>query len=181
MKKNLLIFIFFIVIANPLYSQNKIKCVTINSGGSIINAPNHTIHGTVGQLITGAVSSITNQHEIEAGFWYCSFKLKSPIVISKDSKISITTFKLFQNIPNPFNSSTKISFRVPLTSHIILRIFDSTGRTVKTLINEKRQKGEYTLNWDGRNDSGSKVTSGLYFYQLKCDVFTITKSMILMK
>ena len=71
-------------------------------------------------------------------------------------------FQLHQNYPNPFNPSTKISFTIPKGSFVTLKVYDITGREVKTLINEYKQSGSYEAEF-----SGSEMTSGVYYYRLE--------------
>jgi hypothetical protein len=75
-------------------------------------------------------------------------------------------FRLFQNYPNPFHSSTTISFSLPTAEKVSLKIFDYMGKEVIALVNETKPEGMHMLEWDGRNASGQKLTSGIYFYQL---------------
>ena len=91
-------------------------------------------------------------------------------------------FKLHQNYPNPFNSQTQITFDLYNSSSIQLQIYDPNGRLVKSLINgDTRNEGSYHINWDGTNDQGQNLSSGVYFYKLIVGNFSETKSMILEK
>jgi len=94
------------------------------------------------------------------------------------------TTELLQNYPNPFNPSTTISFSVTQTSSFVtLDIFNLKGQKVKTLVNEKLDSGFHSYTWYGNDNSGKKVSSGIYFYRLKTGngKFSSTKKMILMK
>ncbi len=90
-------------------------------------------------------------------------------------------FSLAQNYPNPFNPSTSIAFQIGKTGLVALKIFDASGRLVKTLVNENRAAGNYTERWDGRNNSGQMASSGIYFYQINAGSFQQVKKMILLK
>lgn len=91
-------------------------------------------------------------------------------------------FKLYQNYPNPFNSQTQITIDLHNTATIQLYIYDANGSLVKSLINgETRDEGSYQVKWDGTNDQGKNLSSGVYFYKLKVGNFIETKSMILEK
>jgi uncharacterized protein (TIGR02145 family) len=85
-------------------------------------------------------------------------------------------FFLSKNYPNPFNPQTKISFSVPKESFITLKIYDLLGREVATLVQDKKQQGEYSVTWNADN-----VPSGVYFYKLLAGDFIETKKMVLMK
>ncbi len=90
---------------------------------------------------------------------------------------------LSQNHPNPFNPTTTIRYSIARPGHVSLRIYNVAGQLVKTLVNEKQlpQAGGFTIRWDGRNNKGSRVSSGVYFYQLKTDSFTSAKKMVLLQ
>jgi FlgD Ig-like domain/FG-GAP-like repeat/FG-GAP repeat len=75
-------------------------------------------------------------------------------------------FKLDQNYPNPFNPSTAISYQLSMFSSVTLKIYDVLGREVKTLVDERENAGQHVVHWDGTNQHGRHVTSGVYFYQI---------------
>jgi photosystem II stability/assembly factor-like uncharacterized protein len=83
---------------------------------------------------------------------------------------------LLQNYPNPFNETTTISWQLPEQAHIILKIYDFTGREMKTLLDCDQAKGEYAINFNA-----SELTSGVYFYQLQANGITETKKMVVNK
>ena len=85
-------------------------------------------------------------------------------------------FNLQQNYPNPFNPSTAISFDIPLTSFVSLKIFDLLGREIATIISEEMQAGSYIRYWNASNISG-----GIYFYRLQTGFFTETKKLVLLR
>ena len=70
------------------------------------------------------------------------------------------------NFPNPFNPSTSVRFALPLPSEVNLTIFNALGQRVKTLMNERRAAGSYTVQWDGHNEAGLAVPSGVYFLKM---------------
>ncbi len=90
-------------------------------------------------------------------------------------------FELLQNYPNPFNPTTTIKFGVAKAGQVSLVVYDLLGRKVKTLFNENTHVGFHTAEWDGTNEYGSKVATGLYFYQLKAESIQLTHKMILLK
>ncbi len=85
-------------------------------------------------------------------------------------------FALNQNYPNPFNPSTVISFSVPLTAQVTLKVYDVLGTEIATLINEEKSAGTYQVTLDG-----SSLSSGMYFYKLQSGNFAETKKMSLLK
>jgi hypothetical protein len=92
-----------------------------------------------------------------------------------------TTFILDQNYPNPFNPNTNINYSIDNSERVILSIYDAKGELVKTLVNEEKYAGEYSINWDGTNHNGLKVSSGTYFYQVKAGQLIQTKKMVMIK
>jgi len=88
---------------------------------------------------------------------------------------------LDQNYPNPFNPSTEISFDLPKPSFVSLDIFDVLGRRVSTLINEQLTAGSKRVQWDGRDNTGVEVASGVYFYRLQTGDHVEVKKMVLLK
>ena len=91
-------------------------------------------------------------------------------------------FDLLENYPDPFNIQTTIPFTLPSSEHITLKIVDTLGRTVRTLLSEKKPPGRYNILWNGRDDIGRIVTSGLYFYRLQsAKGRTLTNKCLLLK
>jgi len=83
------------------------------------------------------------------------------------SEIRPKIFSLHQNYPNPFNPETNIAYEILSSSRIAIYIYDIIGRKVRTLVNEQKTTGSYTVRWNGQNDSGLNVPSGVYFYKLE--------------
>lgn len=113
----------------------------------------------------------------------CNF-LDIGLDISDDVNLNPTPegYALSQNFPNPFNPSTNIVFTVPQTEKVSLKIFNVLGQEVKSLVNAKVIGGVSTMaTWDGTDNFGQKVSSGVYFYQLKAGDFSETKKMLLLK
>lgn len=91
------------------------------------------------------------------------------------------TIALYQNYPNPFNPATTITFELQQREAVTLRIFNSLGQEVRTLLREVRNAGRYEVAWDGNNNSGERVASGMYLYQLRAGSATTSRRMILSK
>ncbi len=96
-----------------------------------------------------------------------------------------STYKLEQNYPNPFNNSTIIYYEVPdvagRLAHVTLQVFNLLGEKVKTLVKEDKEPGRYFTRWDGSNDGGQKVASGVYIYRLVWKDNQNAKKMLLIK
>ena len=87
--------------------------------------------------------------------------------------------ELLPNYPNPFNPSTHIMFSIPKDQHTQVIIFDILGKKVRELVNGTMPAGRHTITWNGRDDSGKQVASGIYFYILETPSQRLTKKMIL--
>ncbi|MFQ6091186.1 MAG: FG-GAP-like repeat-containing protein [bacterium] len=107
-------------------------------------------------------------------------------------------FALFQNYPNPFNPTTTIQYTIPSREHrgksggkgvdselsalrSTLKIYNILGQEVRTLLDEHQKPGYYTVTWDGRDENGREVASGVYFYRLTAGEYTYTKRMVLLR
>jgi len=90
-------------------------------------------------------------------------------------------FSLGSNYPNPFNPETDISFSLPERTRVSLFIYNILGEKVKTLVSGDMAAGTHTIHWNGRDEAGNSVASGIYFYRLKTESFDQTKKMVLMK
>jgi hypothetical protein len=100
----------------------------------------------------------------------------SVICMDLTGTLTISDYALEQNYPNPFNPVTKISWQSPVGSHQTLKVFDVLGSEVTTLVNEWREAGRYSINFNGLD-----LPSGVYIYQLKVNDFVSSKKLILLK
>jgi hypothetical protein len=91
-------------------------------------------------------------------------------------------FALHQNVPNPFNPTTVIRYDVPAGGgHVTLRLYDVTGRLIRTLANDYHTPGEGIVTWDGKDEGGNPVASGVYFYRLQAPGFASNRKMLLVR
>ena len=100
---------------------------------------------------------------------------------NNDSQVSANTFSLNQNYPNPFNPTTEISFTLDNASNVNLTVFNMLGQVVKVLENASLNAGIHSYNWDGSDQLGQSVSTGVYLYTLTDGAKSITKKMALMK
>ena len=89
--------------------------------------------------------------------------------------------ELMQNSPNPFNPSTTIKFYIPNNSDVSIKIYDMLGREVALLLNKETSAGYHIVYWNGRNNYGETVASGVYLYRLTAGSFSETKKMSFLK
>lgn len=105
--------------------------------------------------------------------------------LSVKDKKSITTiplkFDLGQNQPNPFNPETRIQYEIPKEGHVILTILNLSGQKIATLVDTINQPGRHEVTWSGKSDTGEKVASGMYFYQLSMNNHRIIMKMTLLR
>jgi hypothetical protein len=104
-----------------------------------------------------------------------------PVDVDDLMPMDLPELQLFQNRPNPFNLSTVIEYSIPTLSHVNIEIFNVLGHRVRQLVNETKIPGRYTTSWNGRDNSGNVVASGIYFYRVITDDSVETKRMILIK
>jgi len=96
-------------------------------------------------------------------------------------------YYLHQNYPNPFNPNTIIKFDLPARSQVEVSIYDVNGKLVKKLINDQKEAGYHSIEWNGTDTYGRKVSSGIYFYRISAknlrngSEFIQTKKMVLLK
>jgi len=90
-------------------------------------------------------------------------------------------YALAQNFPNPFNAETTIRYSVPEAGQVVLEVCNSLGQRVRTLVDGSQNTGAYIVRWDGQDDRGNALSSGIYFYRLMTDTFSSTKRMALLR
>ena len=92
-----------------------------------------------------------------------------------------TEFKLYPNHPNPFNPSTQIEFDIPAAMRVTLKIYNSLGQEVSTVVDQALEAGHHTVMWNGKTTLGHDVATGVYVYQMKVGEFTDAKKMVLIR
>jgi hypothetical protein len=104
-------------------------------------------------------------------------------VVEEEEEGSTTPkdFELYQSYPNPFNNETIIKYDLLKSSQVSLSIYNLLGQKVKTLVNQRQEAGPKIIGWDGKDEKGKDLATGIYFYQLKTGEVTQTKRMVLLK
>ena len=102
-------------------------------------------------------------------------------LVTEGDEIVIVATKLNGNYPNPFNPVTTIDYSIKDAGNVTLEVYNLRGQLVKTLVNEVKETGNHTANWNSTDNSNKSVSSGVYFYKMKTAEYTSTKKMILMK
>jgi hypothetical protein len=100
---------------------------------------------------------------------------------SGGTSLEPVSFALEQNYPNPFNPSTNIRYSLAKRSTVVLELYNAIGQKVRTLIDGEQSTGTYGVVWNGKNDAGGHVASGVYFYRLRTDSFTAVRKLLLLR
>jgi hypothetical protein len=137
-------------------------------GNGTVSAPKNYTYSDK-NLNTGNYSYRLKQIDFNGNYKY--FDLSNEVIIGTPTK-----YALSQNFPNPFNPSTSISYEIPATNFVSLKIYDMMGKEVASLVNGNQEAGFYTVKFDA-----SKLSSGIYFYKLQSNDFTATKKLMLLK
>ncbi|MCB9088176.1 MAG: S8 family serine peptidase [Calditrichae bacterium] len=104
-----------------------------------------------------------------------------PITLNALNSNQPEVFELAQNYPNPFNPTTTIQYSLPEATQVRLDIYNMTGQKVRTLVSGGMEAGQHSVQWDGTNEFGEKVTSGMYIYRIVAGDFVQTRKMVLLK
>ena len=121
--------------------------------------------------------------EIADGLVFDPSQLANPLAGGVlDIQTTPTEFALLQNFPNPFNPETTIGYELAESADVTLQIYNVVGQVVRTLIaSESQSVGRYQVRWDGMDDRGTPVSSGIYFYQLSAGKFQDVRKLMLLK
>jgi len=103
-------------------------------------------------------------------------------VLKKQEEICIPEFfSLTQNYPNPFNTETTIKYDIKENTRTVIKIYNLQGQEIKTLINEYKYAGSYYVKWNGRDNSGSIVSSGIYICTMKANKYVKSIKLVFLK
>ena len=107
--------------------------------------------------------------------------LGQTVGIVDDIKVNPYSYQLYDNFPNPFNPETQIRFEIGAQENVQILIYDILGRQIRYLVNEQYSSGFHVVNWDGTNETGQPVSSGMYIYLLKAGDYMADKKMLFVK
>jgi len=116
--------------------------------------------------------------EVEAAIMICP---RSTAVEGEEGSLTPKDFELHQNYPNPFNNETVIKFNLRRPTSVTLTIYNILGQKVRTLVEGRLNAGPQTVSWDGKDEKGNDLSSGIYFYQLRAGEMSETKRLVLLK
>ncbi|MDX2473638.1 MAG: proprotein convertase P-domain-containing protein, partial [Candidatus Krumholzibacteria bacterium] len=138
----------------------------------------------------GHIAFSDNSTEFEVGtvLYYSLREVRDGGVLGFGDEIEVTVtsslptvFALHDNYPNPFNPITNINFDLPKAGHVSLRIYDLSGRLVRSLVDENLARSSHTYQWDGADNSGRRAASGVYYYRVQTERTSETGKMMLVK
>jgi hypothetical protein len=133
------------------------------------------------------IETIRLTGNIEGRFYLDDFRivatspLASTAVMESFDETQPQDFVLEQNFPNPFNSSTIIRFALPADGAVELAVYNLAGQKVAALVDGERPTGAYAVRWDGQDDAGRSLASGLYLYRIKADDYEQTRKLLLVR
>lgn len=134
---------------------------------------------TDGVSLAGTAGIVTFETDVVAPY-YAVFTSSSATQIVNQSIVT-DGFVLGQNYPNPFNPTTRIDFQIPATGNVKLSIYNMLGQEVRSLVNEIKPAGVHQVAWDGRDNQGFMLSSGMYFYKLEVSEQSQIRRLVLMK
>jgi len=155
-----------------------VKDVLSTSGGHLESA-SYLLDYSTGQTAVGR--SQGTSHIETGGFWSWSSWGAEVSVEEPVPELWPGTYRLSQNYPNPFNPRTHIVYQLPQADHVTLAVYNVMGQAVCGLVDGPQAAGEHEVIWDGQDEAGRAVASGIYFYQLVAGEFVETKKMLLLK
>lgn len=110
-----------------------------------------------------------------------NFTITATAIEETNSPPGSLIYSQTQNQPNPFSRRAAIRFSIPAHEDVSLKVFNVAGEAVRTLVQEKRKPGQYSVEWDGRDDKGTELPNGVYFYQLQTGNFVDTKKAVILR
>jgi len=131
--------------------------------------------------ITWTVYASDGQAETEASNGPRALHIDAGYALGINDDLLPGVFALHQNYPNPFNPVTTIRFDVPKESHVQMDVYNILGQRIRTLVNGTMQPGFHSVSWNGTNDMGKPLASGMYIYRIHSSEFTAVKKLVLMK
>ncbi|MCM8808334.1 MAG: T9SS type A sorting domain-containing protein [Candidatus Omnitrophica bacterium] len=166
------------LITSISFAQYIIKNIVLDAGGKKITTSNYICQLSFGQQIASRTLTSSNYY-LTLGFWNPT--IVSRVGIEEESQKYLffpLTFSLSQCYPNPFKNKILIRYSIPIETYVNLKILNTTGRVVRTLVNGIQKPGVYNVTWDLKNVSQSQLPNGVYFCRLEAGEFKATKKII---
>jgi len=139
-------------------------------------------HGTYADVFSGDTTTFDETTTVTMPAWsYHIYEQITPDLSVDETPVQPIDFHLWQNYPNPFNPVTTIQYDIPFASHVKIAVFDITGRWVTTLVDERQISGENSVTWNGKDQSGENVSSGVYICRMDAGNSSTTRQMVLLR
>lgn len=163
------------VVISISFAQYQCDWYVLSGGGGNLTSSIYKTSATVSQTAIGSLTG--NNFLALLGFWYPGII----VGITEDNELKPTPLitNLYSPKPNPFKTSTAISYSLAGNEKVILSIYDLSGRQITTLVNEKMPPGIYRVVWNGKNQRNQQVSAGIYFCQLKTANYSKTRKLLL--
>lgn len=157
----------------------EIRCAFLGTGGGEAASASHDVQFSMGPTVVG--TSTSAQHELVHGPVPCRHDVVTAVADDPDGVLP-AVLRLHQNAPNPFNPLTAIRYDLPQdASRVQLAVYDLGGRRVRVLVDGPQPAGQQSVIWNGQDDAGRAVASGVYIYRLDTPQQRITRKMTLLK
>jgi len=159
----------------------KLKETDVNSGIYRGTAFIQNVSNDDTDMINAAQGDIIKIFSVVDISVYDSVFVSQATVIDFSEEENPDRFKIFQNYPNPFNPETYIKYEISKISKVEIEIYNNLGQKIKTILNKIQSPGVYNVIWDGTNEQGIAVSSGIYLYVIKTEGFSEAKKMVLIR
>ncbi len=170
------------------YDGSTVELIVYDEGDNGVSVEHYKVIGGAHTWPGNASGGAGTNHDINASeeIWnffsrYDINGLINPVGTEDLNEITCVDFELSQNYPNPFNPTTTINYSLKENSKVSLNIYNIKGQKVKQLVNELLSTDEYSVIWNGKDNNGKSISSGIYFYKLKAGGYEQTKKMLLLK
>ena len=170
----------------PLFSSLANEAGQVSIANAVVNASEISGGGDIVRLTFRVLQEFAEnaRFEIAEGLVFDPQQLSNPAVVAGVLNVQTTPteFALLQNFPNPFNPETTIGYELAESADVTLQIYNVVGQVVRTLIAaEPQAAGRYQMRWDGMDDRGVSVSSGVYFYRISAGEFQTVRKLMLLK
>jgi len=168
----------------PLFFQQS-EAGQVTVANAVVNGAEVSGGGDIVRLTFRVLQEFEQdaRFEVAEGLVFDPSQLSNPAVVAGVLNIQSTPseFALLQNFPNPFNPETTIGYNLAESADVSLHIYNVVGQVVRTLVAEPQSAGRYQVRWNGMDDRGVPVSSGIYFYQVSAGKFQDVRKLMLLK
>ncbi|MBN2170408.1 MAG: T9SS type A sorting domain-containing protein [Candidatus Krumholzibacteriota bacterium] len=158
-------------------SPYRLKTSVLSAAGAPGSSSDHNTNGSLGQSTPIGLGA-AGDAILHAGFWKALALTTWPVGVDEPAP---AVNALYQNYPNPFNPTTEIRFSVEAEGLVRIELFDVGGERVRRLMSERKAPGQHVVVWDGRDDAGQRLASGVYLYRIEQGSFTATRKLVMIK